>query len=92
MRAASDTTPMALMLSSVRQPAFDASLEDGPLSHHTSTETIGTPFGGKLLWVGNATCVIEYEDIRFMTDPNFLHQGKFNLWYGLHHVLILGRK
>ncbi|RUS18806.1 hypothetical protein BC937DRAFT_88319 [Endogone sp. FLAS-F59071] len=30
---------------------------------------------GTLQWVGNATCIIEWRGIRFMTDPNFLHQG-----------------
>lgn len=66
-----------LSLSSTREPAFDASLHDLPLSGPASNEASlsSTPFGGKLLWVGNATCIIEYEDIRFMTDPNFLHQG-----------------
>ncbi|KIP06568.1 hypothetical protein PHLGIDRAFT_452638 [Phlebiopsis gigantea 11061_1 CR5-6] len=60
-----------------REPCFDASKEDAPLSGYVKSneKPVTTPFGGKLLWVGNATCIIEFNGIRFMTDPNFLHQG-----------------
>ena len=68
-----------LTLPSHRPATFDGSLQDGPLSKTskaTGTIHTTTPFGGKLLWVGNATCIIEFDDIRFMTDPNFLHAGE----------------
>ena len=69
-----------LTLPSTREPTFEASVEDEPLTGHPqaapdSAPSI-SPFGGKLLWVGNATCIIEFDGIRFMTDPNFLHAGE----------------
>ncbi len=69
-----------LSLPPSRQPTFAGSLEDGTLSstpvlNSQNVEPTPTPFGGKLLWVGNATCIIEVDGLRFMTDPNFLHQG-----------------
>ena len=61
------TAAKELALSTTRESAFDASLADGPLSSGPNTEDAlagtPTPFGGKLLWVGNATCIIEYEGI-----------------------------
>ncbi|EKM52465.1 uncharacterized protein PHACADRAFT_260891 [Phanerochaete carnosa HHB-10118-sp] len=73
MSAASFT----LTLLPTREPCFDESLPDDPLTGYAKSDSVpvNTPFGGKLLWVGNATCVIEVNGIRFMTDPNFLHQG-----------------
>ena len=73
-----------LTLPALREPCFDVSQEDAPLSGYakSDTKTVSTPFGGKLLWVGNATCIIEFNGIRFMTDPNFLHQG-FCSWHML---------
>ncbi|GJE89087.1 metallo-hydrolase/oxidoreductase [Phanerochaete sordida] len=66
-----------LTLPDSREPCFNQSLGDAPLTGFakSSCEAVNTPFGGKLLWVGNATCIIEFNGIRFMTDPNFLHQG-----------------
>ena len=63
--------------SAPREPCFDTSKADAPLSGYAKSneKPVTTPFGGKLLWVGNATCIIEFNGIRFMTDPNFLHQG-----------------
>ena len=68
-----------LALPAIREPCFDASQEDAPLTGYAKSEAkpVITPLGGKLLWVGNATCVIELDGIRFMTDPNFLHQGSW---------------
>ena len=71
---------LTLILPSSRELTFDKSLEDGPLAvfskvDHPSAAPMDTPFGGKLLWVGNATCIIEFDGIRFITDPNFLHAG-----------------
>ena len=68
-----------LTLPSTRQSAFQDSLPDGaftdyPLSGAPAASE--TPYGGKLLWVGNATCVLELNGIRFLTDPNFLHKGQ----------------
>lgn len=66
-----------LTLPTGREPCFDESLAEAPLTGYakSSSVPVNTPFGGKLLWVGNATCIIEFNGIRFMTDPNFLHQG-----------------
>ncbi|KAI0074962.1 Metallo-hydrolase/oxidoreductase [Panus rudis PR-1116 ss-1] len=65
-----------LTLPPSRPKTFYGSILDGPLScKSSSNSSVETPFGGKLVWVGNATCIIEHECIRFMTDPNFLHQG-----------------
>ena len=70
------TTNFTLTLPASRGPCFDISLEDAPLSYAKSSEKpVITPFGGKLLWVGNATVIIEFNGIRLMTDPNFLHKG-----------------
>ncbi|KAK7685019.1 hypothetical protein QCA50_011854 [Cerrena zonata] len=67
-----------IILSSARQATFDKSLTDVPFPSDTSKtgilESINA-LGAKLFWVGNATCILEYQSIRFMTDPNFLHQG-----------------
>lgn len=66
-----------LTLPAMRKPAFHDSLNDGPLTGYPKSEALSsTPYGGMLLWIGNATCVIELNGIRFMTDPNFLHQGQ----------------
>ncbi|EKM52466.1 uncharacterized protein PHACADRAFT_198525 [Phanerochaete carnosa HHB-10118-sp] len=64
-------------LPTTRELCFDQSLPDAPLTGYakSGSAAVNTPFGGKLLWVGNATCIIEFNGIRFMTDPNFLHQG-----------------
>lgn len=67
-----------LVLPAIRQPAFQDSIPDGPFAGYPLSgvsPASDTPFGGKLLWVGNATCVVELNGIRFLTDPNFLHQG-----------------
>lgn len=66
-----------LALPDVRESCFDSSLSDSPLGGYVKSQekVVATPFGGKLLWVGNATCILEVDGIRFMTDPNFLHQG-----------------
>ena len=68
-----------LTLPVTREPCFDESLVDAPLGGYAKSDAtpVNTPFGGKLLWVGNATCIIEVNGIRFMTDPNFLHQGEY---------------
>lgn len=70
-------TTFTLTLPTAREPCFDESLADAPLAGYAKSDSkpVSTPFGGKLLWVGNATCIIEFNGIRFMTDPNFLHQG-----------------
>lgn len=68
----------ATILPLARQATFDKSLSDVPLSSYTSkigSLEIVNALGANLLWVGNATCILEYRNIRFMTDPNFLHQG-----------------
>jgi len=62
-----------LNLPSERLPTFGAStVKEAALK---PTDPIPGAKGGKIKWVGNATCIVEYGDIRFMTDPNFLHQG-----------------
>jgi len=64
-----------LTLPSERLPTFgDSTVKDPSL---TATEPLPGAKGGKVKWIGNATCIIEYGGIRFMTDPNFLHQGIF---------------
>lgn len=53
----------------------------GSTEHDPNEQSMGTgdplpgAHGGKVKWIGNATCIIEYRNIRIMTDPNFLHQG-----------------
>lgn len=81
-RHSSTMSTPTLILPDVREPCFDASLPDSPLGGYTKSQEkpVTTPFGGKLLWVGNATCILEVDGIRFMTDPNFLHQGKRVYW------------
>ena len=72
------TTGYTLTLPPTREPTFASSIPDSYLSGATIGDAELTPVscGGKLLWIGNATCIIELNGIRFMTDPNFLHQGK----------------
>jgi len=61
-----------LNLPAERLPTFNGSTSTDP---KMSGDPIPGSRGGKVKWIGNATCIIEYKNIRFMTDPNFLHQG-----------------
>lgn len=73
-----ETYAHTLILPAVRQPAFQDSQPDAPFEGYPLSgvsPASATPYGGKLLWVGNATVVVELNGIRFLTDPNFLHKG-----------------
>jgi hypothetical protein len=61
-----------LTLPPKRLATFSGSPEDNST---ISGDPLPGSHGGKVKWIGNATCIVEYRDIRFMTDPNFLHQG-----------------
>lgn len=76
--ASPETYAHTLVVPTTRQPTFQESQPDGPFTGYplSGAGASSTPYGGKLLWVGNATCVLELNGLRFMTDPNFLHQGQ----------------
>jgi len=33
---------------------------------------------GKILFIGTATCLIQYAGFNILTDPNFIHKGMIN--------------
>jgi len=62
-----------LTLPTERLPTFTGSpSKEPPLKN---ADPVPGLRGGKVKWIGNATCIVEYGNIRFMTDPNFLHAG-----------------
>jgi len=75
-------------MSSLQRLVLDPSVNEPPTRDHdhhaTSLPTVKvtqihpTKSGAEnasILFVGNATTILEWEGIRLMTDPNFLHAG-----------------
>jgi len=70
-----------LGISSTRLATFEGSPEVDPPEFDASSQSAfpsyNSPSAGpnSVRWVGNATCILELNGVRIMTDPNFLHQG-----------------
>ncbi len=64
-----------------KPPTRDATangLPDRPLAAKASREHPSKPpsnVNASLFFVGTATTILEWEGLRLMTDPNFLHEG-----------------
>jgi hypothetical protein len=84
----STSSRLLSIMSSLQRLVLDPSVNEPPTrdhDHHATslptakvTQVHPTKSGAEnasILFVGNATTILEWEGIRLMTDPNFLHAG-----------------
>lgn len=61
--------------SSVKEHLPPAKASKSHPTQRATPPTTATDNNGKLFFVGTATTILEWQGIRLMTDPNFLHAG-----------------